>query len=252
MCTFKKKLKMKEWFDTWFDSNYYHMLYANRDENEAAVFVHQIIAYFKLPKDYKILDIACGKGRLSNVFAEKGFVVDGFDLSENSIAEANKKSIANASFFVHDMRRLFRTNYYDVVINFFTSFGYFKNERENILVAKAMASNLKKNGLLMIDFVNKKPGIKNIENKKIELVKNNSIQFEVKRIYEKNFFIKKIKVTDDSKEFFFEESLQCFTLQEFTSIFNALGLNLIHTFGNYNLEDYIEEISPRMIMIFKK
>ncbi|MBP6455578.1 MAG: class I SAM-dependent methyltransferase [Chitinophagaceae bacterium] len=243
---------MKEWFDSWFDSNYYHLLYANRDENEAADFVNHVISYLNLPEKSKILDIACGKGRLSKVFADNGFIVDGFDLSQNSISEANKKAIPNASFYEHDMRRLFRTNYYDLAINFFTSFGYFKNERENMLVAKAMAINIKKNGILMIDFVNKIPGIKNIENKKTEFVETTNIKFEVNRFFENNFFKKKIKVIDNNNEFIFEESLQSFTLQQFKTIFEPLGLQLINTFGNYNLEKYEEETSPRMIMLFKK
>jgi 2-polyprenyl-3-methyl-5-hydroxy-6-metoxy-1,4-benzoquinol methylase len=46
--------------------------------------------YFNLPEKAKVLDLACGKGRHSIYLNQLGFDVIGADLSENSIAEANK------------------------------------------------------------------------------------------------------------------------------------------------------------------
>ena len=51
-----------DWFKNWFDSKYYHILYKNRDEQEAVFFLNKIINHIKLKKG-KVLDVACGKGR---------------------------------------------------------------------------------------------------------------------------------------------------------------------------------------------
>ena len=82
----------------------------------------QRLNYLKLPKDSKVLDIACGKGRHAKAISEHGYHVVGTDLSPNSIAEANKLASENLSFFVQDMRERFRQNEFDAAFNFFKSF----------------------------------------------------------------------------------------------------------------------------------
>ena len=76
------------WFKDWFNSPYYHLLYANRDNKEAAEFIDKLIDHLKPAPGATMLDVACGKGRHSIHLAEKGFDVTGIDLSEESIAEA--------------------------------------------------------------------------------------------------------------------------------------------------------------------
>ena len=75
------------WFANWFDSKYYHMLYKNRDLNEAKLFVKNLISKLNF-NEGKILDVACGKGRHARLFNQLGFNVVGIDLSLNSINEA--------------------------------------------------------------------------------------------------------------------------------------------------------------------
>ena len=50
------------WFKEWFDTKYYHILYKNRDHEEAKKFLININNLKYLKKNSKILDIACGKG----------------------------------------------------------------------------------------------------------------------------------------------------------------------------------------------
>jgi ubiquinone/menaquinone biosynthesis C-methylase UbiE len=51
-----------EWFKDWFDSPYYHILYKNRDHQEAEQFVNKLIEFLNPSKGSSILDVACGKG----------------------------------------------------------------------------------------------------------------------------------------------------------------------------------------------
>ena len=75
---------MSTWFANWFDSNYYHLLYQNRNDREAQFFMNNLIKYLKIRSKSKILDLACGKGRHSIYLANKGFEVFGVDLSKES------------------------------------------------------------------------------------------------------------------------------------------------------------------------
>src|ERR1700712_4842000 len=97
-------MQKQPWFKDWFNSPYYHHLYFNRDEAEAAAFIDKLISYLNPAENARILDVACGKGRHSIHLAQKGFDVTGIDLSEDSIDEALKSETANLHFYRHDMR----------------------------------------------------------------------------------------------------------------------------------------------------
>ena len=112
--------KCNEWFEDWFDSPYYHLLYKNRDYSEAESFIDNLISFLKPEEGSRFLDLGCGKGRHSIYLNKKGFDVTGIDLSENSIAAAKEFENEQQNFYVHDMRKLFRTNYFDCVVNLFT------------------------------------------------------------------------------------------------------------------------------------
>ena len=91
-------MKDHPWFKDWFNSPYYHQLYFNRDEKEAAAFIDKLISYLHPPPGSVMLDVACGKGRHSIHLAEKGFDITGIDLSEDSIKEALKSESDNLHF----------------------------------------------------------------------------------------------------------------------------------------------------------
>jgi hypothetical protein len=52
------------------------------------------------------------------------------------------------------MRKLFRTNYFDVVFNVFTSFGYFEKREDDLHVFDSVQKGLKSNGLFVFDYLN--------------------------------------------------------------------------------------------------
>jgi 2-polyprenyl-3-methyl-5-hydroxy-6-metoxy-1,4-benzoquinol methylase len=122
------------WFKDWFNSPYYHQLYFNRDEQEAAAFIDKLIDYLKPLPGSTMLDVACGKGRHSIQLANNGFDVTGIDLSDDSINEALQSETAQLHFYRHDMRLPFWINYFNYAFNFFTSFGYFKTGGSMIML----------------------------------------------------------------------------------------------------------------------
>src|SRR5436853_6516213 len=62
----------REWFESWFDSPYYHVLYKERDDLEARSFLDSLIGYLNPAPGSTILDVACGKGRHSLYLNQKG------------------------------------------------------------------------------------------------------------------------------------------------------------------------------------
>lgn len=243
---------MQEWFENWFDSPYYHQLYRDRSEQEASGFVDMLVSHFSMQQGITLLDLACGKGRHSLAFAAHGLDVTGVDLSRQSIEYAAQFERDNLHFYVHDMREVFRANYFDVVCNLFTSFGYFNTSHDHQLAARSIVQALKPGGSFIIDFVNRIPAIRNIEANPRETIVRDTVRFEVERSHSATRLLKKIRVSDGGKEYQFEESVSSFTRDEMTALFSSAGLHYRQAFGNYQLGEYDEAASPRMILHFTK
>lgn len=239
----------KEWFESWFDTKYYHTLYKNRDYSEAEGFINNLLDFLKPKSNAKFVDIACGKGRHSKFINSKGFDVVGYDLSEQSISSAKAEEKKGLAFYTHDMRQIFRTNYFDFGLNLFTSFGYFKSKRDELNALKSSARNLKPNGTLVIDFLNREKVISTLvpfESKTID-----GITFNISKKIENNQVIKTIDFEDDNQKFSFQESVKLLGLNEFTEYLTQGDLKITHTFGNYKLDEFSKE-SDRLIIIAKK
>jgi ubiquinone/menaquinone biosynthesis C-methylase UbiE len=238
------------WYANWFDSPYYHTLYKNRDEKEAQVFIDNLIDYLQIPKGSKLIDIACGKGRHAKYFNNKGMDMVGVDLSQNSINTAKKDENKNLQFSVHDMRENYQENAFDVVTNLFTSFGYFENNKDEQKAINAMANNLKKEGILIIDFMNAKKVIANLVLNEQKTI--NNIQFDITRQVKDGFILKDIRITDGKEQQQFQEKVKAITLADYSEFITNAGLKIIDIFGNYKLDNFDEEISDRLILICKK
>ena len=132
-----------EWFESWFDTNYYHILYKHRDFSEAEEFMQNIISYLKIGKDALLLDLACGKGRHAIYLNSLGFNIIGSDLSKNSIDYARQFENDRLRFEVHDMRDSFKTKF-DAIFNLFTSFGFFDDDNDDIIILENIKKGLKK------------------------------------------------------------------------------------------------------------
>ena len=237
------------WYKDWFDSKYYHLLYKNRDHNEAALFLDNISNEFK-KKNARILDVACGKGRHAKYLNSIGFDVTGVDLSLNSIKYAKKYENKKLKFHQHDMRNVFEENKFDIVTNLFTSFGYFDNTLDNQKAISSMAGNLKKGGLLLIDFMNVKKVIMNLVANEIKVIED--VKFKISRKIIDNHIIKKINIEDKENIFSHQEKVHCLTLLNFTEMLEKANMKIINLFGDYDLNNFDEQKSDRLIILAKK
>lgn len=240
----------KEWFGDWFNSPYYHILYKNRDENEAKLFLNKLVEYFKISKEQRILDVACGKGRHAIYLNELGFDVVGTDLSEENIKEARRQENSRLKFFLHDMREIYSQNDFDYAFNMFTSFGYFEKESDNPAAIKAITSSLKKDGYFVLDFLNPYKVIHELVKEEVKIIEG--VTFSINRTFDGLHIIKTIKFTDKGEAFQFQEKVKAIRQLEFLDYFRQANLQTIDTFGDYNLNVYSPSTSDRMIFICKK
>jgi len=241
---------MKNWFNSWFNTPYYHLLYKDRNEQEADFFLTNLLSYLKPLKTDKFLDVACGKGRHAISIHQKGYDVEGIDLSIESIEYANKFSKKGLSFSHHDMRQIFRKEEFDYVLNLFTSIGYFKSRDENQEAINAMSKNLKKGGKVIIDFMNSKKVIHELVKKEIKKVDH--ISFEINRKINNGIIIKDIRFKDNNNIYHYQERVHALELFDFKCFFEKAGLKILNLWGDYSLNDFDSIHSPRLILIAQK
>lgn len=240
-----------EWFESWFASPWYTLLYQHRDDLEAEEFVQNLMRYLQPLPGNRMLDVACGEGRHSIELADHGYDVTGIDLSQRSIAKAKESENEHLHFYVHDMRMPFYVNYFDFVFNFFTSFGYFERQRDNLLAAKMFAAALKPDGLLVLDYLNRDYSARRLVPE--ETVERGGISFHIRRRIDDSHFIKDIAFEDENgQQHQYTERVAALRLADFVDLFRQAGLSLVGTFGDYRLGAYEPLESPRLIMIFKK
>jgi SAM-dependent methyltransferase len=240
----------KSWFDKWFDTPYYHILYSKRDDNEAEFFMNNLANFLHFcPKD-TILDLACGKGRHAIYLNSKGLQVTGVDLSANSIAYASQFSNEKLHFARHDMREVYKAQQFDYVLNMFTSFGYFDTEHENQVAISAAAENLKVGGRLVVDFFNSTKVINNLLEYEQKTLEN--ITFTITKKLSNNFIIKDIRFFTDQQNFSFQERVQAISLFQFEKYFEKANLKILNIFGSYDLMEFDMYQSDRIIFIAEK
>jgi len=242
--------KVNNWFKDWFNSEHYHLLYKNRDFTEAEQFIRNLLRHLQLRNDAQVMDLACGKGRHAIQVNELGFNVLGIDLSEESIAFAKQFSKEGLKFETGDMRNLGHLSEFDLVLNLFTSFGYFREEGENAKVINSIADSLKSKGTLVLDYLNVNKVIPALPNR--EEIKREEITFHIKKKIEDGFIVKDIQFVDQQTDHNYQEFVKLIRLKDFENYFSLSGMKIVETFGNYNLEAFDAETSDRLILIAEK
>lgn len=239
-----------EWFKTWFNSPYYHILYKNRDYKEAEAFLTLLLEELQLPSEAHIIDLACGKGRHSVFLSRLGFKVLGLDLSKESILADKAYEHQDLHFKVHDMRDPIESEPVDAVFNLFTSFGYFSDPQDDKKVFESVSKVLKPGGYFVLDFLNKEQVIHSLTSQSEE--KRDDLVFQIEKRIEEGAVVKEIRFEDKGKPYFFFEKVKLHSLDYIESLANEYGLVREKIYGDYNLNPYDEMKSPRCISVFRK
>lgn len=146
-----------DWYDGFFEGDWLDAIALHADAERTAEQVDFVVEKLALPDGARVLDLACGHGRVTLELARRGYRMTGLDLSPRSLQLAREAAEREglAIDWVHaDMREIPAGSEFDAVISVFTSFGYFEQERENQRVLQGVERALAAGGLLLIDVIN--------------------------------------------------------------------------------------------------
>lgn len=243
----------KEWFRDWFSSDEYLGVYSHRNNQDAKKFLELILERTNLSQDARILDAACGAGRHTIYLASKGFRVTGFDLSKTLLMKAkaglNEKSLY-ADLFCADLRNVCLRPRFDLILNLFTSFGYFKSDEENFRFVKIAYNLLNENGVYILDYLNMNYLSENLIHKTIKVIGHKKITEQ--RKIEEGRVVKEILIENGEIKNSFFESVQLYSKEKIVNEFEKIGFSVKELFGDYTGLPFDENKSPRLILFFKK
>lgn len=236
-----------EWFRTWFDSRYYHMLYRHRDENEASEFIDRLLSYIHLKPGSRVLDLACGKGRHSIFLHSRGFQVTGIDLSGESIRMAKVHEAPGLEFGVQDMRDFHFDEKFDCIVNLFTSFGYFRDPADNLKVIDRVKQHLQPGGYFILDYLNANELCGKQWPEQVH--ECSGVRFTIRKAIRDQRIIKEIHVVEGEESFDFEEDVMLLRSDDIRTMLQTCGLKILAEFGDYQLGAYDPDKSSRFIII---
>ncbi len=205
--------------------------------------------HLRLPKGSRILDLGCGKGRHAFELHQLGFEVHGIDLSPASIQQAKQYERPGLSFSVADMREPFGNNDYDVILNLFSSFGYF-GDQTNQAVLRNVKTALNPGGIFVLDYLNPKKQLKDLIPE--ETLHIEGVEFHINRFEQDGYIIKTIGVKDGNAVHHFEEKLRLFEKEDLVNMLEEQGLLVKEIKGDYQMGELHPERSERLIPIAEK
>ncbi|TDC74511.1 class I SAM-dependent methyltransferase [Streptomyces hainanensis] len=113
----------------------------------------------EFPEGARVLDLCCGPGLFLVPLARCGYRVTGVDLSPAMLKRAEiactQAGVTTPRLLTADMRTFREPDSFDVVLNVFTSFGYFDDPAENALVLRNAHDSLTPGGQLIVDVLGK-------------------------------------------------------------------------------------------------
>ncbi len=247
----------EEWFEEWFNHPFYLKIYSHRNELEAKACIDTIVRETGLAREkhgpMKALDIACGAGRHAMELARRGFITTANDLSPYLIERTRQKARdANlaVSCSMADMRCLTAESKFDLVVQLFSSFGYFETKKEDGQVISNVYRSLLSGGWYILDLINPAHLEHNLIPFSTKTIDDLKV-IEKRRIAHQRV-IKEITISSPEKTMHFEESVMLYERASIEELLVTSGFTVAFLHGDYKGSPYDPSASPRMIIFSKK
>ena len=229
---------MKQWFEDWFESEEYLKVYRHRNSEEAEILVSFILSEINLPAKAKVLDLGCGAGRHALLLAKRG------------LEDEAKKNGLLATFIRDDIRTVQFQKKFNLILNVFTSFGYFENDEDNFSLFSNVESLLLDDGIFVFDFLNAENVRQNLT--PYSKTETGDMVVEQTRKIEGNCVIKEILLHQNGNVKNFRESVRLYSKDELISAIDNNNLTVENVIGSYTGESFDEKSSSRLILLCKK
>lgn len=249
------KRRKKEWFDDealW--EAIFPFLFSEQRFAETPQQVEKALALTK-PVGKAVLDLCCGPGRCSVALAEREFQVTAVDKSKHLLNKARAKARAagvKVEWVHKDMRDFVRAGAFDLVLNMFTSFGYFEDKKEDMDVLRHILNSLRPGGVCLIEGMGKEILAKAFQPTGCQVLADETKLIERREVFDdwtrvRNEWI----LIRDGKTQSFTFCLTIYSGQELKDRMEAAGFRNVKLYGSLDGEPYGPE-AKRLIAVGTK
>lgn len=202
-------------------------------------------------KPESVIELGCGTGNVTIPLASAGYGVVGVDISEEMLAEAQRKAFSQGMtipFFCQDMVELELEFRADCVLSLCDSLNYLTEDGELLSAFESIRKHLNKKGLFMFDMNTAYKFKEILGNKTYAATTEDAAYFwentfdEEEQIneYYVNFF--KRKKNDDVyervEEYHYERA---YSMEEVKDQLAQSGFQLLHVYDGYRFEEAKED-----------
>lgn len=241
------------WFRRHFNEDY-RVIYQGRDRAQADLEAASMVRELKIQPEDSVLDLCCGYGRHLTALDDLGIRAVGVDLSRQLLAHAAPG--ARRRLICADMRSLpFAGGLagFQVVLNFFTSFGYFDTDAENLQAAQEIGRVLAPTGRFALDLMNATPAIESLVPRSERQAGSYLIRETRSHDSRRHRIEKSIELVDETngstRRYF--ESVRVFSPHEIVSLLGTAGLHVERILGDFQGNPYTPR-SERMVVLGKR
>ncbi len=243
---------MTWWKNNFFDAYLTDVIFSDEKWERAGREIDFILERSNIEKKASVLDLCCGTGRHSLALASRGYRVTGVDYSKSYLEKAKGKAREenlDIDFQKQNMSELNYDSKFDLTVNLFTSFGYFRDQEDNLRTLRQISRALKKNGMLVIDVINRGWMEKNFQSRDWRELENGDFLLE-KRTFDpvegrmKNEWI--FLNNDNKKTYKFSHFI--YSATQLKDMIESAGMKCCEVFGSLTGEDF--ERDSRRLVIF--
>ena len=244
------------WFRESFNDDY-RKLYASRDQAQADTEVACVIEALQIDSSDRVLDLCCGFGRHLRALWRRGVDPVGIDLSLPLLHDAAATCAADSrdapALVRGDMRQLpfaGGDRGFSVVLNFFTSFGYFESDEDHRHAVEELARVLRPGGRFSMDLMNPGPTVSGLVASTerrvgdLRVVEQRRYDADRARIEKRTQVVS--ERPQEKREYF--ESVRLFGYDEMTELLRGADLTVSRALGDFTGESFSPQ-SPRMILL---
>jgi len=241
------KKSNEPWFsDEWFWQTYGAIMFDEERLSRTSDEVDRILKLTGLSPESEILDCCCGMGRHSMEMAVRGASVTGVDLSEGYLAKAAETARSrdlNIDWVRMDVRDMKYNNRFDGIINMFTSFGYFEDPEDDLILLRNIHSALKEGGTFFIEIMGKEILARDFEERvwfergDTKIMLEYSVDLNWTELHNRWLFLEGEKLTE------YRFSHRIFSALEMAQLMARAGFASIDIYGGFDGSPYDHKAS---------
>ena len=241
------------WWRSYFDDDFFRLHISLFPEHDSRREVAAMMEMLALPDDARILDVPCGWGRHTLLFAEAGIDAWGADLSVDLIARAGaaaRQAGRPVRFAAADLRALpFRDASFDAVLNVFTSLGLFVDDDEDVRALAEARRLLRPGGRLLLESMHRDDVI-GAYAEKDRWTLDDGTEVRVRRRFDavKGISHERLKWRRGDQHGRKEHALRLRTATEIDALLTAAGFGDRHWYGGWEGEPFRHD-SPNLIVV---